>query len=63
MIFRFGNYTLDVDVERTRAFYARDDVKTTSEQCRQGAPHREVRTSVLDILFYSRGQRAFLQEP
>ena len=33
MIFRFGNYTLDVDVERTRAFYERDDVKTTSEQC------------------------------
>lgn len=33
MIFRFGNYTLDVDVERTRAFYAREDVKTTSEQC------------------------------
>lgn len=32
MIFRFGNYTLDVDVERTRAFYARGDVKTTSEQ-------------------------------
>ena len=33
MIFRFGNYTLDVDVERTRAFYAREDVKTTSQQC------------------------------
>ena len=33
MIFRFGNYTLDVDVERTRAFYARGDVKTTSQQC------------------------------
>ena len=33
MIFRFGNYTLDVDVDRTRAFYSRDDVKTTSEQC------------------------------
>ena len=33
MIFRFGNYTLDVDVDRTRAFYVRDDVKTTSEQC------------------------------
>ena len=33
MIIRFGNYTIDVDVERTRAFYARGDVKTTSEQC------------------------------
>ena len=33
MIFRFGDYTLDIDVERTRAFYAREDVKTTGEQC------------------------------
>ncbi len=33
MIFRFGNYTLDVDVDRTRAFYAREDVETTSEKC------------------------------
>ncbi len=33
MIFRFGDYILDVDVDRTLAFYAREDVKTTSEQC------------------------------
>ena len=33
MIFRFSDYVLDIDVDRTRAFYARDDVKTTSEQC------------------------------
>ena len=33
MIFRFSDFVLDVDVERTRAFYERDDVKTTSEQC------------------------------
>ena len=33
MIFRFANFVLDVDVERTRAFYARLDVKTTSENC------------------------------
>lgn len=33
MIFRLSDFVLDVDVERTRAFYERDDVKTTSEQC------------------------------
>ena len=33
MIFRFSDYVLDIDVERTRAFYERDDIKTTSEQC------------------------------
>lgn len=33
MIFRFGNYTLDIDVDRTRDFYAREDVETTSEKC------------------------------
>ena len=33
MIFRFSNFVIDVDVERTRAFYAREDVETTSEKC------------------------------
>ncbi len=33
MLFTFGPYTLDIDVERTRAFYDRSDVKITSEQC------------------------------
>lgn len=33
MIFHFDNYTLDIDIDRTRAFYARDDVKTISKQC------------------------------
>ncbi len=33
MLFTFGSYTLDIDVDRTRAFYARPDVKTTSEKC------------------------------
>ena len=33
MIFRFSNFVLDVDVDRTRAFYAREDVETTSEKC------------------------------
>ncbi len=33
MIFRFSNYILDVDVDRTRAFYGRPDVLTTSEKC------------------------------
>ena len=33
MIFRFGDYTLDIDVERTRAFYARPDIEITSEKC------------------------------
>ena len=33
MIFNFGSYVLDIDVDRTRAFYGRPDVKTTSEQC------------------------------
>lgn len=33
MIFRFSDYVLDIDVERTRAFYAREDVRITSEQC------------------------------
>ena len=33
MIFRFGSYTLDIDVDRTRAFYTREDVETTSEKC------------------------------
>jgi hypothetical protein len=33
MIFRFSDYVLDIDVDRTRAFYAREDVKTTSEKC------------------------------
>lgn len=33
MIFNFGPYTIDIDVERTRAFYDRDDIKVTSDQC------------------------------
>ncbi len=33
MIFRFADYVLDVDVERTRAFYSREDVKVSSAQC------------------------------
>lgn len=33
MIFTFGPYTLDIDVERTRALYDRPDVEVTSEQC------------------------------
>ena len=33
MIFRFSDYVLDIDVEHTRAFYAREDVRITSEQC------------------------------
>ena len=33
MIFKLSNYTLDIDVERTRAFYERADIPTTSEQC------------------------------
>ena len=33
MIFRFLNYVLDIDVERTRAFYSRTDILTIGEQC------------------------------
>ena len=33
MIFRFANFVIDVDVDRTREFYAREDVETTSEKC------------------------------
>jgi hypothetical protein len=33
MIFRFSDFVVDVDVERTRAFYSREDVPTTSEKC------------------------------
>ncbi len=33
MLFTFGAYTLDIDVERTRAFYARPDIEITSEKC------------------------------
>ena len=33
MIFQFGRYTIDADVERTRAFYASDFSVTTSEAC------------------------------
>jgi hypothetical protein len=33
MIFRFSDYVLDIDVDRTREFYAREDVETTSEKC------------------------------
>ena len=33
MIFRFSDFVIDVDVERTREFYSREDVETTSEKC------------------------------
>lgn len=33
MIFTFGSYTLDIDVERTQAFYSRHDIETTGEKC------------------------------
>ena len=33
MIFRFSDFVLDVDVERTREFYDRDDVEVTSDKC------------------------------
>ena len=33
MIFQFGRYTIDVDVEKTRAFYASEYSVTTSEAC------------------------------
>ena len=33
MIIKFSNFTLDIDIERTRAFYERSDVPTMSEQC------------------------------
>ena len=33
MIFRFSNYVLDVDIERTREYYSSNDVPTMSQQC------------------------------
>ncbi len=33
MIIKFTNFILDVDVERTRAFYERSDVRPISEAC------------------------------
>ena len=33
MIFKYANFTIDVDVERTRAFYQRADVPTMGGQC------------------------------
>ena len=33
MIFKYANFTIDVDVERTRAFYQRADVPIVGEQC------------------------------
>ena len=33
MLFQFADYVLDIDVERTRAFYERPDVPTISAQC------------------------------
>lgn len=33
MIFRLNNCVLDIDADRTRAFYDRPDVPTMSEQC------------------------------
>ena len=33
MIIKFANFVLDVDVERTRAFYERTDIPTMSQQC------------------------------
>ncbi len=33
MIINFANFVLEVDVERTRAFYERSDILTMSQQC------------------------------
>ena len=33
MMIKLGSCTLDVDTERTRAFYARADIPTASKQC------------------------------
>ena len=33
MIFRFSDYTLNIDVPRTRAFYESPAARSTSEQC------------------------------
>ena len=33
MVFRLGNYTLDIDVEKTRAFYDRPDIFTAGKVC------------------------------
>ena len=33
MIFKLNNCILDIDVERTRAFYERTDIKSIGEQC------------------------------
>ncbi len=33
MIIEFSSFILDIDVERTRAFYERSDVRPISEQC------------------------------
>ncbi|MBQ7380247.1 MAG: hypothetical protein IJW70_11295 [Clostridia bacterium] len=33
MLFHLADFIIDVDVERTRAFYERSDVPTTSEGC------------------------------
>ena len=33
MLIKFANFTLDVDVERTRVFYERSDIPTMGQQC------------------------------
>lgn len=33
MIFKYANFTIDVDVERTRAFYQHADIPIVGEQC------------------------------
>lgn len=33
MIIKFASFVIDVDVERTRAFYERSDIPTMSQQC------------------------------
>ena len=33
MVIKFGSFVLDIDVERTRAFYERADIPTMSKQC------------------------------
>ena len=34
MIIKFASFVIDVDVERTRAFYERADIPTMSQQCK-----------------------------
>ncbi len=56
MIFQFGRYTIDVDVEKTRAFYASESSVTSNEvcscECCQHFPNAimSFSTTVLDFL-------------